>query len=180
MGEPTTSIRIDERPGVSLSELRPADALALVKHLNDRDIYENTLRIPFPYSDDDANWFIEHAGETAAQHGHPLHFAIRQQQGELIGGCGFNSVAYEHRAEIGYWLAKPFWGRGIMTDVVRTLCEHAISQWKLIRITAHVFEFNVASARVLQKCGFQLEGRLRKHHVKDGRPIDSQLYALVR
>ena len=67
-----------------------------------------------------------------------------------------------------------------MTDVVRSACSFAIREWKLVRITAHVFEFNAASARVLEKNGFQLEGHLRKHHRKGDVFIDSRLYAQVR
>ena len=66
-----------------------------------------------------------------------------------------------------------------MTDVIRTACDFAIAQWKLVRITAHVFDFNVASARVLEKNGFEYEGLLRKHHFKDGKFIDAKLYARV-
>ena len=67
-----------------------------------------------------------------------------------------------------------------MTDVVEAACQFAFENWKLVRITAHVFDHNTASVRVLEKCGFQLEGVLRQHHLKEGRPIDSKLYALVR
>ena len=67
-----------------------------------------------------------------------------------------------------------------MTAVVGQACEHAFAAWKLVRITAHVFDFNAASARVLEKNGFECEGHLRKHFLKDGRFIDSKLYALVR
>ncbi len=66
-----------------------------------------------------------------------------------------------------------------MTQVVRAACELAISQWQLVRITAHVFSFNPASARVLEKNGFQFEGELKKNHRKNGVFIDSLLYALV-
>jgi RimJ/RimL family protein N-acetyltransferase len=106
--------------------------------------------------------------------GRPIHFAIREPSGRVIGGCGFNELTVGHRAEIGYWLAKPCWGRGIMTEVVERLCEMAWTEWKLVRITAHVFPFNEASARVLEKNGFQLEGVLRKHHQKDGQFLDAK------
>lgn len=85
-----------------------------------------------------------------------------------------------HRAEVGYWLAKPFWGRGIMTAVVRRLCRHAFDEYGLAKITAQVSLHNPASARVLEKCGFQQEGCLRKHFLKDGRFIDARLFALLR
>lgn len=165
---------------IYLSPLSPGDIPLLIEYLNEQDIYERTLRVPSPYAAADAEKFLAFAAEATQKHGHPLNFAIRQQGGALIGGLGFDGLANGHRAEIGYWLAKPFWGRGIMTDVVRGACEFAVTTWGLVRVTAHVFESNLASARVLEKCGFVLEGRLRKHHLKDGKFLDSRLYALVR
>jgi ribosomal-protein-alanine N-acetyltransferase len=100
----------------------------------------------------------------------------------LIGGCGLNDfeIGKSHRAEIGYWLAKGFWGRGIMTAVVQRLCRHAFEEFGLVKITAQVHSENMASARVLEKCGFQQEGFLRKHFLKDGKFIDARLFALLR
>ena len=106
--------------------------------------------------------------------------SIRDENDFLIGLLGFESLRHGHRAEIGYWLARPYWGQGIMTNVVRAACTYSIEQWNLVRITANVFEFNTASARVLEKNGFHLEGTLRKVHLKDDRFIDAKLYALVR
>jgi [ribosomal protein S5]-alanine N-acetyltransferase len=67
-----------------------------------------------------------------------------------------------------------------MTAVVGAACRFAFEQYGLIKITAYIFAGNTGSARVLEKCGFQLEGYLRKHHFKDGRYVDSQLYALLK
>ncbi len=164
---------------IHLSELRLNDATALVEFLNEREIYDRTLRIPFPYSREDADRFLVHVTEATQSHGAPIHFAIRDESGKAIGGFGFEGLSFGHKAEIGYWLAKPFWGKGIMTDVVGTICKFAVTQWKLERITAHVFIHNAASARVLEKNGFQSEGVLRKYYRKDGAFIDSQLYASV-
>jgi RimJ/RimL family protein N-acetyltransferase len=122
-----------------------------MKHLNDREIYERTLHIPYPYTEADADKFTAVASDAAAHHGHPVNFAIRDEAERLIGGCGFTGLVPGHRAEFGYWLAKPYWGRGIMTDVVRAACEYAEAEWQLVRIMAHVFHFNTASARVLEK-----------------------------
>lgn len=173
-------IHIIVNDDIHLSNIRPDDKAAFVKHLNDEDTYRNTLRIPHPYTAEDAEKFVSIVTEATAKHGHPVHFAIRDQDNRLIGGCGFEGLTYGHRAEIGYWLAKPYWGRGIMTDVVRSACDFALTEWKLVRITAHVFDFNEASARVLQENGFEFEGLLRKHHRKDGEFLNSKLYALVR
>jgi ribosomal-protein-alanine N-acetyltransferase len=176
----TNEVRIKIKDRIHLSEIRPTDKSAFVEHLNNKDIYDCTLRIPYPYAESDAEYFIGIAAEATAKHGHPVHFAIRDESEQLIGGCGFDGLSYGHRAEIGYWLAKPLWGQGIMTDVVRSACAFAIEEWKLVRITAHVFVSNKASARVLEKSGFEFEGLLRKHHKKDGKFLDSKLYALVK
>ncbi len=117
--------------------------------------------------------------ETTEFPGEPRHFAIREGD-SLIGSVGFDGLQEGHTAEIGYWLGRAWWSRGIMTAVVGKACEHAIARWQLVRITAHVFESNIASARVLEKNGFELEGVLRKHYRKDGRFLDSRLFALVR
>jgi [ribosomal protein S5]-alanine N-acetyltransferase len=167
---------------IALSEFRPSDKPALLEYLNDRDIYDRTLRIPFPYTEADAEAFLARVAKATDQHGQPAHFAVRTGDDSMIGGCGLNDfeVGKSHRAEIGYWLAKGFWGRGIMTEVVQRLCQHAFEEFGLVKITAQVSMFNPASARVLEKCGFEQEGFLRKHFLKDGQFIDARLFALLR
>ena len=167
---------------IHLSEFRSSDKPALVQHLNDRDIYARTLRIPFPYTDASADEWLALVAKITQQQGRPVQWAIRNAADALMGGCGFGDfqVGQSHRAEIGYWLAKPLWGRGIMTAVVQRLCQHAFEEFGLVKITAHVFPHNPASARVLEKCGFQEEGLLRKHFLKDGQFLDGRLFALLR
>jgi RimJ/RimL family protein N-acetyltransferase len=167
---------------INLSEFRPSDKPALPEHLNNRDIYDRTLRIPFPYTDAAADEWLALVAKITQQQGSPVHFAIRNSDDALIGGCGFDGfqVGKSHRAEVGYWLAKPFWGRDIMTAVVQRLCRHAFDEFGLVKITAHVFAHNPASARVLEKCGFQQEGFLRKHFVKDGQFLDARMFGLLR
>ena len=167
---------------VELSEFRSSDKPALVQHLNDRDIYDRTLRIPFPYTDATADEWLALVARITEQQGRPVQFAIRSADDALIGGCGFDGfqVGKSHRAEVGYWLAKPYWGQGIMTAVVQRACQHAFEDFGLVKITAHVHPHNQASARVLEKCGFQQEGFLRKHFLKDGQFLDARLFALLK
>lgn len=165
---------------IHLTELRATDKAACVQHLSNREIYDRTLRIPYPYTEAEFDKWFEIVTQATQHHGEPIHFAVRNTEGALIGGCGFDGLTKGHRAEIGYWLARPYWDRGIMTAVVGKACEHAFANWKLVRITAHVFYVNVTSSRVLEKNGFTCEGNLRKHFLKDGRFLDTKLYALVR
>jgi [ribosomal protein S5]-alanine N-acetyltransferase len=167
---------------VLLSEFRSSDKPALIQHLNDRDIYDRTLRIPFPYTEAAAADWLALVAKITAQEGRQVHWAIRTAGDALIGGCGFSGfqAGKSHLAEVGYWLAKPYWGRGIMTAVVQRLCQHAFEEFGLVKITAHVHPHNQASARVLEKCGFQEEGFLRKHFLKGGQFVDARLFALLK
>jgi [ribosomal protein S5]-alanine N-acetyltransferase len=173
-------VRLIVNDTIHLSEIRPSDKPALLEHLREKEIYDRTLRIPYPYTEADADDWLALVAKAIQQQGQPVQWAIRNEDGFLIGGCGFDGfqIGKSHRAEIGYWLAKPSWGKGIMTAVVRRACEFAFNEWGLVKITAHVFSFNTASARVLEKCGFEQEGYLKKHHRKDGQLIDARLYAL--
>jgi RimJ/RimL family protein N-acetyltransferase len=87
---------------------------------------------------------------------------------------------HRHVAGLGYWLGEAFWGRGITTEAVAALTDFCFENFPLRRIYAEAFANNPASARVLEKAGFVLEGRLKNNVVKDGKLLDSLLYAKTR
>lgn len=172
-------MQIDVRPEIQLTEFRTGDEADLVEHLSDRAIYKTTLRIPHPYTRQNAEDWLAIAANSTHQ-GRPVQFAIRERS-RLIGGCGLEVVRVQpQRAELGYWLACPWWGRGIMTAAVSALCRYGFDELELEKLTAHVFDFNPASSRVLEKCGFQQEGFLPRHYRKDGQSIDARLYGLLQ
>ena len=177
-----TELKIRVRDGVHLSGVQPGDKLGLLEHLCTRDVYETTLNIPHPYSEADADWWINQRIEHTQKHGKEVSFAIRDTQDKLIGVASADNFepGTAHRAEIGYWLAKPYWGQGIMTDAVRAFVRYAFAELQVVRLTAHVFDLNIASARVLEKNGFKLEGVLRQHFEKDGQVLDARLYGLLK
>ena len=145
--------RITVRDDIHLSPLHESDTPELVCLLNERSIYDNTLRIPFPYTADDAEFFLNLIHETTTRHGHPLHFAIRDESGRLIGGCGFEGLTYGHRAEIGYWLGKPYWGCGLMTEAAEAVvADHFAHNHS--PITSAYLPGNTASCNILTKLGF--------------------------
>jgi RimJ/RimL family protein N-acetyltransferase len=82
-------------------------------------------------------------------------------------------------AEIGYWLAEPFWGRGIATEAVVAVTQYAIATHRITRVFALPFASNAASCRVLEKAGYALEGRLRRSAIKDGKIVDQMQYAFI-
>ena len=157
---------------------RPTDVNALVKYADNRKIWLNLKdRFPHPYRVEDAQDWLERGSAQQSV----LNYAIASNE-EAIGGIGFILQQDVHRrsAEIGYWLGEPLWGQGIATKAVRALTEYAFANLDLIRIYATVFEWNPASARVLEKAGYTCEGRLRKSVTKDGKTIDQLLYTIVR
>lgn len=166
-----------------ISDIEPSDKIAYIEHFKEKQIYDQTLRIPFPYTEADARGWIQYNIDAAkAQGGRSVNWAIRRaQDGFLVGGIGFVGfkVGESHQAEIGYFLAKPYWGQGLMTEAVKKVTEYGFTEFGLIRITAPIFHFNVGSARVLEKAGYQCEGRLRSHYKKDGKILDGILYAIV-
>jgi ribosomal-protein-alanine N-acetyltransferase len=167
-------------PEISISEFAEQDRQSLLEYLNDPDIYENTFNIPYPYTAADADWWISRKLEQNKKFDQPVSFAIRNSDDKLIGAAGFDGLVLgeAHRAELGYWLAKPFRGQGIMPAVVQRLCIHAFSTFALEKITAHTFSKNKSSQAVLEKSGFIPEGYFRKHLKKDGRYFDCNFYVL--
>jgi RimJ/RimL family protein N-acetyltransferase len=154
------------------------DRESLVRYANNPRVARNLRdRFPHPYTDRDArNWLdvvVDAEPETS--------FAITVA-GEAVGGIGY-TLQYDvdrRSAEIGYWLGEEFWGRGIVTEALIAVTEHAFANHDLCRVYAHVFEWNPASARVLEKAGYAFEGRLRKSVIKEGQTIDQLMYAIIR
>lgn len=166
---------------IFLSENVPSDKAAYLEHLKDKEIYDGTLRIPYPYRESDFDAWLQWNAEEKKRTGMALHWAIRDEAGHAMGGIGFHDVTpgESHKGEIGYWLAKPFWGKGIMTAAVKRVCEIGVNELELVRITACVFASNARSAKVLERAGFALEGKMRHYYLKDGNLIDGLLYAYV-
>jgi RimJ/RimL family protein N-acetyltransferase len=156
-------------------ELSDVDSVAV--HANNRKIWMN-LRdaFPHPYTKRDARDFIRMVRERLPE----TTFAIAVR-GEAVGSIGFVLRPDVERvsAEIGYWLAEPFWGRGITTDALIAVTKHAIDAHGLTRIYALPFAWNTASCRVLEKAGYVLEARLRRSAIKDGQITDQMQYAFV-
>ena len=93
---------------ISLGEPTLDDVDNLVKYLNNKEIYNNTLSIPYPYTEKDGKWFVNFVADKKKEFGELLNWAIREKQGNLIGGIGFHNGINKQKAEIGYWLAKPY------------------------------------------------------------------------
>ena len=164
-------------PTCTLRPWRAEDAASIARHADNRNVSRNLRDVfPSPYTLADAQaWLAAQVGRA------PLtDFAI-EVDGEAVGSIGLRvrGDVYRRTAEIGYWLAETHWGRGIMSDAVGAVTRYGIDTLALVRIDAHVFAPNVASARVLERNGYVLEGRLRHAVEKDGEVLDALVYAFV-
>ena len=179
----TQTINVNDK--IHLTEIRSSDKPQFVEYLNNKEHFDNTLMIPFPYTEADADFFINLCRETEIQHGRIVNFAIRNSEGLLIGGTGLmlnDKPSATHKAQLGYWVGKPFWGQGIMTEVLRVFSDYWLEQDQFKRLEATVFAPNIASQRVLEKAGFVREGFCPMYYVKpqDGLPRDAYIFAKLK
>ena len=159
---------------------RQADIEAVAEAADNPNIAANLRNIfPSPYTLADAKWFVEDCiaqGETRQ-----LMRAIAVN-GRAAGSISVSRKddVYEKSAELGYWLAEDYWGRGIMTEAVRQICREAFDRFDILRIFAEPFAENLGSRRVLEKAGFSWEGTMRNGVFKQGRVHSYCMYALLR
>ena len=164
-----------ELPGCVLRPWHPADKADLVRHANNRNVWRNMAHsFPHPYTEEDADLWLA----IAAEPGRSLQLAI-EVDGQPVGGIGAiaGEGVFAATAEFGYWLGEPWWGRGIATAAARALASRILDERLFARLQAHVFAWNAASMRVLEKAGFAREAVLRCAATKEGQLIDAVLYA---
>ena len=170
-------------PDIHLSAITAADAADITAHLQDHEVSRYTLLIPHPYTLEMAHEWIAIIADDVQRNGRETIWAIRESSGRMIGAIELHvgSAGKQHVSEIGYWLAKHWWGRGIMTAVVKAVVERGFREYGVRRITAPIFAPNAGSGRVLEKNGFVVEAPLlRLAYHRDGQFYDGRLYALVR
>jgi len=162
---------------VTLRAWKASDASSLARHANNDNIARQLRdRFPHPYTIADARQFIQSV--TGAR---PTMLFAMVVDGEAVGGIGFYPGADVERfsAEIGYWLAEPYWGRGITVEAIQLVSTYAFDVCNMLRLFALPFADNAQSIRALEKAGYTREATLRASSVKHGQIRDQALYALV-
>jgi len=159
---------------VTLREFNTDDKYRLAELANNPKISIN-LRdgFPNPYTVEDAENFLEKfANQESA-----LVLAV-EYNGVYVGNIGLHKGmdVYRKSAEIGYFLGEPYWNLGIMTKAVNLICDYGFKTMDIVRIHAGIFEFNPASMRVLEKCGFKREAIREKAVFKHGKVWNEMLY----
>ena len=154
------------------------DEAALVQHANNRNVWRNLRDVfPHPYTQQDAQEWIQRASTAE-----PITSFAIVIDGVAAGGIGFipRGDVHRHTVGLGYWLGEEYWGRGLMTEAVCAITGYAFQNAEVHRLYACVYAWNPASARVLEKAGYTLEGRMRQHATKDGEKVDELIYGLLR
>ena len=163
---------------LTLRSYSAADIADLVRLAGAREVAATTLRIPHPYTEQDAKEFIAaYAAQTVPE----TRFAITlTSDGRLCGGIGFRVDEAHQHAELGYWLGVPYWGRGYATEAAGAMIQYGFETLGLHRIYASYVPHNVASGRVLQKIGMRREGLMRSHICKWGEFQDLEYYGILK
>ena len=164
---------------ISLCPWKPSDREALMTLCNAVDRTYLSDRLPYPYTEADADWWLGMVADNDGKEGIWRAIVV---DGQIIGSISVERMADENRAvgSIGYMILTPFWSQGIGTEAVRQICEVAFRELALERIIGEVFPENLASARVLEKNGFLLEETKAGAVVKGGMAMDVRVYGLPR
>jgi len=161
--------------------LRPPDyrdVAAITTWLGDYDVAKNLATVPHPYREEDAHAFIGRTAEQLAR-GEGYCFTIeRKEDGVLVGNCSLKLK--DGRYELGYWIAKQYWGRGYATEAVRRLTAFAFRDLKADSLRAGWYHDNPASGRVLEKVGFLPDGAEPRGCLARGHEVYCHLTALTR
>ncbi len=144
-----------------------ANNAAIAKYMNDS--------FPHPYNEANGKAFIEFANND-----NPIHIFAIDLDGKAIGGIGIHPKydVEQKNAELGYWLAEPYWGKGIITKAIKEMVVFGFKTYDINRIFARPFGTNIGSQKVLEKAGFILEARFEKTFFKNGLFEDELIYAV--
>jgi RimJ/RimL family protein N-acetyltransferase len=171
-------MHIDLGDGFAIRDFRATDLSSLIHHADNANV-ARTLedRFPHPYTRSDAERWLA----SLAEQDPTTQFAITADDA-LVGGIGLRLLedVYRGTAEIGYWLGEGLWGRGLATRAVGAFCAWVFTSFAVERIEARVFSTNPASCRVLEKAGFNREGRLRHSVLRMNVLMDQVVYAILR
>lgn len=163
-----------------LKKLRQKDLQLIVKYAGDEEVSKYTLNMPFPYNTKDAIWWIkfsEHCFEDKSRYIFGIYL---KETNEFIGGIDIQGVNRDMKANVGYWVAKHFWNKGIMTEALNRILQFGFEELKLNKIYAMYLLENESSGRVMQKVGMVKEGELIDHNFSKGKFRSVAQYRMLK
>lgn len=156
------------------------DAQELANLANEREVSQYLRDVfPYPYSLDDAKSYLSFLKTITEEQQFNRAVIVNNK---IVGSCSLvlQGDICRKSAEIGYWIGKKYWHQGIATELVKKLCEYGFENYDIVRIYGEIFEPNIASGKVLEKNGFQLEGTLRKSVFKNNTFMNTLIYAKIQ
>ena len=157
------------------------DLETLVSIANNQNIAKYMADVfPHPYSIENGNSFINLAINDAMKSPPTaVRFAITVNE-KAIGGIGLHlqSDILRKNAEIGYWLSEAYWGKGVMANAVHQIVKYGFENLDIVRIFARIYGTNIPSQKLVEKCGFKLEGKYHKTIFKNNEFLDELIYAV--
>ena len=173
-------IKIIKTKNFILRPYRLNDAPAIAKILNNRRVSRWLESVFYPYKLEDAKKRINRAIRENKKSQPKTIILVIEIDGQPSGVIGFSNIVHGHMLELGYWLKPAYWGKGIMSEVIKTACYYAFREFKIRRIQAEIFVGNIGSEKVLLKNGFVHEGLKRKSARKNNRFFDCNMFAKIR
>lgn len=163
---------------ILLRPLSDSDKYELARLANNKKIWDNVRDyFPFPYTESHAENFIMLLKSENPE----VTFAIEYQR-KLAGVIGLvpQNDVYRKTAEIGYWIGEQFWGKGIATAATKLITQYGLYELDFARLHTGVFEYNIASMKVLEKCGYKKDGIFEKAVFKNKKLWDEHRYSKIK
>ena len=164
---------------VKMRPFEPADVVPVFELASAREIADNTF-VPHPYSREAAQEFVDRVREQWSTDEAYVFAILDRATDAFVGAMGIHPESTHNSATVGYWIGKPYWGRGIATAALKLLISFGFEKLELNRIEAGHLAHNAASGRVMQKARMRCEGRRRQSQLHRGTYKDAIWYAIVR
>lgn len=161
-----------------LSQLQEEDIPFVTEYLQDKIFSDLTSNIPYPYTREHAEFWLE-MSRKSFEDNTGYTFAVRNKEGNILGAIGLHDRD-DDKAELGYWMGKPFWNKGYITEAASALIDFGFKELQLNKIYATYFLHNPASGRIMEKIGMEKEALLKQHLKKDNGYFDVQMYSVLK
>lgn len=158
---------------MKLRKFEESDVSRLVSLADDLEVSRYmTTAFPYPYTTEDAVWWVQEGSKQG------MVRAI-ESEGLLVGCVGAQPLPFEHSrtANIGYWLGREYWGRGLAARALSLLTEQIFQETEIVRLQASVYSPNIASMRVLEKAGYRQEAILAQAIFKHNQFYDEYIFS---
>lgn len=161
-----------------LSQLKEEDLPFVTEYLQDKIFSDVTSNIPYPYTGEHAKFWMKMSRESF-ENNTGYTFAVRNKEGQILGAIGLHDRD-DDKAELGYWMGKPFWNKGYITEAATALIDFGFNELQINKIYATYFLDNPTSGRIMEKIGMEKEALLKQHLKKDGKYIDVMMYSILK